>query len=118
MIALEDQVPHAIIILSNLPPSFLQNPPLFHQLLLDNGAQNIQQLLQLKSFKRYLVVFSTTMQAQQLLPKLNNMRIKDYSLVVFYGQHTLNSKNIEYLKVPEKECNFLLSPPGIWNFNF
>ena len=76
----------------NLPPSAIAN----HSKIID-----------LKSFDRFLVIFPTTLLAQQ-----SYQQLKQLDLRVFYGQHTLLDSPKKYLNVPAKQVNFLLSPPG------
>ena len=79
-----------------------------HQPNLSTSAiANHSKIIDLKSFDRFLVIFPTTLLAQQ-----SYQQLKQLGLRVFYGQHTLLDSPKEYLRVPAKQVNFLLSPPG------
>jgi hypothetical protein len=64
----------------------------------------LKYLVPFKALKRLVVVYSSTIEAIAAKEGLSNVS-------VYFGQQT-SSESVDYLKVPEVEKNFLLSPPG------
>jgi len=67
---------------------------------------DIKYLVPFKALNRLVVVYSSTMEAISAKDNLT-------SNTIYFGQETdLDAITMDYLKVPEIEKNFLLSPPG------
>ena len=65
----------------------------------------LKYLVPFKALSRFVVVYSSTIAAITAKDNLLNY-------TVYFGQETELESQVDYLKVPEIEKNFLLSPPG------
>lgn len=71
-----------------------------------NSFGKLRYLVPFKALNRLVVVYSSTTEAIAAKDGLLNN-------TVYFGQETELESQVDYLKVPEIEKNFLLSPPGI-----
>ena len=74
---------------------------------------SLKSLVPFKAMSRYIAIFESTQAAIEAKLNLDNSTFKDALLRIYFGQHSdLKTLKENYLKVPEIEKNFLLSPPG------
>jgi hypothetical protein len=93
------------VILTNLTDEILQDPCCLYDII---PKPAVSKLVALQKFKRILIVFVRTADSQTVKETLHNSIYRGTRLKVYYCKHTMP---FEYLKVPDKERNFLLSPP-------
>ncbi|KAJ3040176.1 Calcipressin-1, partial [Rhizophlyctis rosea] len=106
------------LILANLAPQAFENEGSAVRVVLERFGRVVRLSL-LKSFLRVVVVFDSTADSQHAKDALHMVEFLGRELRVYFGDHTdtthlsnPSAQPLNFLRVPEPEKNFLLSPPG------
>ncbi|KAJ3041410.1 hypothetical protein HDV00_009390 [Rhizophlyctis rosea] len=108
---------NTLILTNLLPAAFEDDGFAVRELLLPFGS--LARLSLLTSFMRIVAVFDSTADSLRTKESLHMTDFLGRELRVYFGEHTdmthltnPEQTGIHFLRVPEPEKNFLLSPPG------